>query len=48
MIWLLQTYKGIGKEDTKLFFCNFGRLEKIYLLVLADHEEVFLNREGDT
>lgn len=30
----------MGKEDTKLFFCDFGRLEKMNLLVLDGHDIV--------
>lgn len=49
MIWLLlQTAKGMSKEDIKLFFCNFGSLKKMNLLVLVDHKEVFPDHGGDT
>lgn len=30
----------MGKEVTKLFFCDFGRLEKMNLLVLDGHDLV--------
>lgn len=35
-------------RKTKLFFCNFGRLEKMNSLVFVDHKEVFPDHGGDT
>lgn len=48
MIWLFFKHKEMSKEDTKLFFCIWKiKSEKMNLLVLVDHEEVFLDHEGD-